>query len=344
MFRVKNRVADRLHGKGALAVMGLAMGVLGGGVVADEIVVQNDSLTNGDTAAICPCFAGGEEAAVWLTSPCDGNIVGIQIFWRSLLGGQDPALEDSIRIYNGGSFPNPGSLKDEFLAPALQDGGLNEFRYEDQNQSIPISVPVSAGEEFVVSLKFFNSNNTNPSLPSIVSDNQDCQPGKNAVKVNGVFWADACSLGVSGDWVIRAIIDCGGDPIGAACMPDGTCMEGLTESQAADVGASWNGAGSECADVQCLGACYIPATEECVQFDLATCDLVGGVWAGPGTSDCVDPCPADLNGDGNLNFFDVSAFLTAYNKMNPMADFNGDGAYDFFDVSEFLTAYNAGCP
>jgi hypothetical protein len=334
----------QLKKSGSIAALGLVCASIAGHALADEVVVQNDSLTNGDTAAICPCFAGGEEAAVWLTSPCDGNIVGIQIFWRSLLGGSQPSLEDAIIIYEGGSFPNPGAVKDEFVGPALQDGGLNEFRYEDENQTIPISVPVSAGEEFVVSLKFFNSNNTNASLPSIVSDAQGCQPGKNAVKVNGVFWANACTLGVSGDWVIRAIIDCGGEPIGAACLPDGSCVDGLTESQAVDLGGVWNGTGSSCADEQCLGACFIPATEECVQFDLATCNLVGGVWAGPGTTDCVNPCPADLNGDGNLNFFDVSAFLTAYNKMDPLADFNGDGAFDFFDVSAFLTAYNAGCP
>ena len=56
------------------------------------------------------------------------------------------------------------------------------------------------------------------------------------------------------------------------------------------------------------------------------------------------PCPADLNGDMMLNFFDVSAFLTAFNTMNPIADFNGDGMFNFFDVSAFLQAFNAGCP
>jgi hypothetical protein len=56
------------------------------------------------------------------------------------------------------------------------------------------------------------------------------------------------------------------------------------------------------------------------------------------------PCPADLNGDGTLNFFDVSTFLTAFNSMNPIADFTGDGNFNFFDVSAFLQAYNAGCP
>ncbi|HIB68650.1 MAG TPA: hypothetical protein EYO33_27065 [Phycisphaerales bacterium] len=56
------------------------------------------------------------------------------------------------------------------------------------------------------------------------------------------------------------------------------------------------------------------------------------------------PCPADLNDDGVLDFFDVSAFLSAYADENPAADFTGDGNYDFFDVSAFLSAYAAGCP
>ncbi|MCA9277095.1 MAG: FG-GAP repeat protein [Phycisphaerales bacterium] len=45
-----------------------------------------------------------------------------------------------------------------------------------------------------------------------------------------------------------------------------------------------------------------------------------------------------------LNFFDVSAFLSAYIAESDEADINGDGMFDFFDVSQFLTAYNGGCP
>ncbi len=57
------------------------------------------------------------------------------------------------------------------------------------------------------------------------------------------------------------------------------------------------------------------------------------------------PCnPADINGDGVLDFFDVSAFLTAYNAMDSAADLNHDGVFDFFDVSAFLTEFGNGCP
>ena len=55
-------------------------------------------------------------------------------------------------------------------------------------------------------------------------------------------------------------------------------------------------------------------------------------------------CIPDLTGDGVVNFFDVSAFLSAFNNQDPIADFNNDGFYNFFDVSAFLQAFNVGCP
>lgn len=55
-------------------------------------------------------------------------------------------------------------------------------------------------------------------------------------------------------------------------------------------------------------------------------------------------CEADLNSDGAIDFFDVSAFLAAYSSGDLMADFTGDGQLNFFDVSAFLQVFSAGCP
>lgn len=55
-------------------------------------------------------------------------------------------------------------------------------------------------------------------------------------------------------------------------------------------------------------------------------------------------CPADLTGEGDLNFLDVSAFLSAFGAMDPVADFEADGNFNFLDVSAFLAAFGAGCP
>ena len=48
-------------------------------------------------------------------------------------------------------------------------------------------------------------------------------------------------------------------------------------------------------------------------------------------------CDADINADGELNFFDVSAFLKF------QIDFNNDGQFNFFDISTFLTAFSDAC-
>ncbi|MBO6514663.1 MAG: hypothetical protein JJ974_11925, partial [Phycisphaerales bacterium] len=54
-------------------------------------------------------------------------------------------------------------------------------------------------------------------------------------------------------------------------------------------------------------------------------------------------CPPDLNEDGALDFFDVSAFLTAFSSGDLIADWNDDGVLDFFDISAFLTLFSTGC-
>lgn len=55
-------------------------------------------------------------------------------------------------------------------------------------------------------------------------------------------------------------------------------------------------------------------------------------------------CPADLTGDGELDFFDLSAFLDALTSGQPEADINMDGETDFFDVSAYLVLFQMGCP
>lgn len=58
----------------------------------------------------------------------------------------------------------------------------------------------------------------------------------------------------------------------------------------------------------------------------------------PGTE-----CPADLNGDDVLNFFDIQLYLEDFASDNPDADVNSDGAHNFFDVQSFLSEFAAGC-
>lgn len=86
----------------------------------------------------------------------------------------------------------------------------------------------------------------------------------------------------------------------------------------------------------------------------AQASLVGVVGAA-GTWDAVSlalddqpnaGCPADLAEPfGQLNFFDLAAYLSMYNAQEPGADLAEPfGVWNFFDLAAYLTLYNAGCP
>lgn len=59
---------------------------------------------------------------------------------------------------------------------------------------------------------------------------------------------------------------------------------------------------------------------------------------------CEASCRADINGDGVLSFFDVSAYLVAYLSADLLADFDQDGMLSAFDVMVFVSEYSTGCP
>ena len=103
-------------------------------------------------------------------------------------------------------------------------------------------MPVSAGEEFVVSLKFFNDSSL--SNPSVLFDDSGITPQKNSVRLASGQWRSAESLGVTGDWIIRVIVDCAGGQVGSVCMQDGSCIDNATEEEAALLGGVWSGPGS----------------------------------------------------------------------------------------------------
>lgn len=91
---------------------------------------------------------------------------------------------------------------------------LDEFRFSDGAGTVPIRIPVSAGETFVLSLEFENTNSDSIFTdPSVVNDAADCKPSRNAIYAQATptfQWIDACSL-ISGDWVLRAVVDCAAD-------------------------------------------------------------------------------------------------------------------------------------
>ena len=56
-----------------------------------------------------------------------------------------------------------------------------------------------------------------------------------------------------------------------------------------------------------------------------------------------NPCPADFNQDGIVDFFDYLDFVDAFSASLPAADFNSDSVIDFFDYLDFVDAFSSGC-
>lgn len=56
-------------------------------------------------------------------------------------------------------------------------------------------------------------------------------------------------------------------------------------------------------------------------------------------------CKPDMNFDGQLNFFDISTFVSLYNIQDPDADVSAPfGVWNFFDIAAYIAQFNQGCP
>jgi len=253
---------------------------------AGEVTVQNDSFQSGGSAIIVGDFIAGERAAARLTAPCDGNIVAVQIAWVSEPPSGVQSVEDSIIIYDAPTFPAPGSILEILEGPVLTEGALNEFRFIDANNQIPLSVPVTQGQQFLVALQFFNPTDVLNGTPSVIEDVNGCQGGKNVIFAIPGGWMNFCSFGAQGDFVIRAVIDCGA-ATGACCLPDGTCSQ-MTSADCAAAGGVYQGDLVDCNSVTCpepTGACCFPSTGGCLDLTASQCSTANGIFQGAGT-DC----------------------------------------------------------
>jgi hypothetical protein len=164
------------------------------------VVLQNDSVVDFGTANIQVGFVAGERAAAWLTSSCAGNLVALRVLWLSNPPNGGSTLGEYLRVSEAGVFPVPGPVLQELAGPVLTEGAFNEF-------ALPSPEPILQGETVVVDFQFLSS----PPLsgPSVVTDIDGCQAGRNGIYATPPnAWFSSCVLGVTGDFAIRAVVDC----------------------------------------------------------------------------------------------------------------------------------------
>ena len=319
-------MARKYAGRLALCVLA---GMLALPAWAEEITVKNDSVVDFGEAVIVGDFIAGERAGVQLTSPCNGTIVAIQVLWLQGTPGHLASVEEAIYIYGAGAFPVPGSELELLEAPVLEPGYLNEYRYLDEAQQVPLEVPIGAGDKFYVVLEFANATDVGNGGPSVVRDVGGCSSDANVLYGDiglGMHWYNFCLI-ISGDIAIRAIIDCPG-ATGACCYTNGNCSDDIEEDDCVvEFGATWYEE-QTCAEVTCIarGACCRDGG--CLQLvDEATCVAIGGVYAGDGTDCDDDVCETGaccmLDGSCDLVFgFECDALGGTYQGVGTSCDPN----------------------
>ena len=131
-----------------------------------------------------------------------------------------------------------------------------------------------------------------------------CEDGlspEECAALNGAFEGDGTECGST---------DCP-EPVGAACFPTGFCLV-LTEANAINAGADWQGPGTNCDDGD-----------------------------GNGTADACedDGIVGDLNNDGVVDGADLGIFLAGWDQPGP-TDLNGNGVTNGEDLGLLLANWS----
>ena len=300
MFRPFASRSVLRHSCAALSAMLVAASACTTTALGQEIVVKNDNLPDNpkgpQSVGFLIYFNSGEEANSWLTAPCTGTIVAIDILWMASGTSAPISLENAITLYQPGTFPTHSDtpLGNDYPAPGTpavlegpvfdQGNGMYEFRFLDQNQSIPLSVPVTAGQTFCVSFEIGEDHSdAGPpygSVPTVPIDLNGCTPNRNGIFAIPGGFLNFC-LFSSGDFIIRVKMTCG-PPTGACCVNGGCSL--LTSTDCTAAGGVFRGPGTVCNSTACDGACCVPSTQQCATVSQATCAAFNGVFQGAGTN------------------------------------------------------------
>jgi hypothetical protein len=162
---------------------------------AGDVELRNDGWSPGGTAAFQGGFLSGEIAAVRLAPagpfPCTVERV------RFLFGGAAGTRTVKVHVWEDGAGSDvPGT---ELLAGIYQLTASN-----DAMQEIDLGVAgVSVSGPFRVGVEF-----THDGTPSVARDGDGLTVGRNFIMAEGSGWLKAETLGIAGDWIIRAMVGC----------------------------------------------------------------------------------------------------------------------------------------
>jgi MYXO-CTERM domain-containing protein len=196
--------------------------VLGSAEVAYALELKNDSWVDNTAADFMGGFAVGEIGASRFVAPDPGR----QLLKLQLLFGPDAASPSTITVHVWDDSAGADAPGTELFTGDYQIMGSSSAIHDiDIAATMNVAVPA----QFRVGIEFHNKG-----APSIACDTNGNQAGKNFIKESTLGWTKSSTLGVPGDWIIRAFVsdvgspspDAGAGGTGAACNGNPDCPAG----------------------------------------------------------------------------------------------------------------------
>ena len=180
-----------------------------------ETELKNDGFVSGQTAGFQQGFVAGEIGASRFVAPEQNRqLIKVQI----LFGGSTAQQTVRMRVWddtNGGLGPGA-------------ELSINDFQLTGSSsalQELVLPSPLPVPMQFRVGIEFLHDG-----LPSIARDvDNTIEQSKNYIMASGIGWQRSSTLGLTGDWIIRAVITDGavappdGAPGDAGVQPGGDC-------------------------------------------------------------------------------------------------------------------------
>jgi hypothetical protein len=172
----------------------LLISTFGARIAAADITLQNDGFYSGGTAYFQGGFATGEIGASRFLLPGSGPYQLKQILF--LLGGSTATVTITLRIYDDSALSdNPGAeiySNDYYLAGS----DVNFQQIDLSGENVMVSGPFRVGIQF--------SYNGYPGIAR--DDDGTITSSLNYIYANGFGWVQSSLFGLSGDWIIRAVV------------------------------------------------------------------------------------------------------------------------------------------
>jgi hypothetical protein len=275
-MRISPRIAV-----GALALAIVSVAALAAPAQA-QLTLQNDGFTSGAQVGVQQGFVAGEIAASRFVAPDAGRrLLEVQLFFGGATGSRDV----TIKVWDdtsGALAPGAMLFEGDFTLTA-SDSNLSSIDLSGSNITVPA--------QFRVGIEFQHRG-----TPSVARDGDGTyMPNRNFIYADIGQWLQSSTFGVTGDWIIRAVVSNATGTPDAGVLPDAATgsPDAATGSPDAATGGPDAGVAACTGNAQCPVGQYCDTAVGSCTFDCRTADDCGG-----GTCNSLGQCLAPTDEGG----------------------------------------------